>query len=168
MFVYIRMGPYVCAEYNYGGIPEWVPLMKKEGMAMRRHDDAWMQAMQEWITKLTQYLSEHELWAHQGGPIILAQIENELGEDNDTQSTKSNGTIQDYANWCGNLAETLEPTATWTMCNGLTAPNVINTCNGIGEECSKGWLEYKGQNGRVQVDQPAIWTKKRWISTVGR
>jgi beta-galactosidase GanA len=34
LFVHIRLGPYVCAEYTYGGIPEWLPLLYPN-MSMR-------------------------------------------------------------------------------------------------------------------------------------
>ena len=43
-----------------------------------------------------------------------------------------------------------------TMCNGETASTAINTCNG--NDCTS-FLEHHGQNGRVLVDQPALWTE---------
>ena len=43
-----------------------------------------------------------------------------------------------------------------TMCNGETANSTINTCNGF--DCS-GYLEQHGQNGRILVDQPGLWTE---------
>ena len=42
------------------------------------------------------------------------------------------------------------------MCNGETANNTINTCNG--NDCTDFILSH-GQNGRVLIDQPAVWTE---------
>lgn len=180
LFVHLRLGPYDCAEYNYGGIPEWLPLHKPH-MEMRRPNREWMEVMEGFITQLVEYISKHQLWAHQGGNIIMAQIENELGDD-DTMEKDQNllwidevgnfvepnrkargvgrlrkATLQDYADWCGALAHKLEPNVTWTMCNGLYANNIILTCNAIND--GHLWLEKNGGNGRIQVDQPAIFTE---------
>jgi Glycosyl hydrolases family 35 len=182
LFVHIRLGPYVCAEYSYGGIPEWLPLMHANSMSMRRPNQEWMAAMEAFVTEAVSYLIENCLFAYQGGPIILAQIENELGGDVDTsmddlvkvdhqgnfvitkrdsalaaESVTRNTTIQDYADWCGDLAQRLAPEVVWTMCNGLSANNTISTYNGMFDETS--WMEKHGESGRIQVDQPAIWTE---------
>ena len=73
-------------------------------------------------------------------------------------------TVQDYADWCGSLVEKLSPNVVWTMCNGLSANNTIITCNG--NSCT-GWIEHNGGTGKVQVDQPAMWTEgKRMLGCV--
>lgn len=166
LFVHARIGPYVCAEYSYGGIPEWLALQKPT-MSMRRPNKEWMEAMETYVKEVIQYLTKEQLWSHQGGPIIMGQIENELGDENHldgdesiTSGSRRNATMQDYADWCGDTAAKYAPQVLWTMCNGLTAPNAINTCNGYGGvSCSEDWLESYGQNGRIQVDQPALWTE---------
>jgi len=167
-FVHARIGPYVCAEFSYGGIPEWVPL-NQPNMSMRRPNQEWMDAMEGFMKETIGYFTREQLWAHQGGPIILGQVENELSGDMELDMDRvimvegSNGThrqatMQDYADWSGEVAVKYAPKVLWTMCNGLTAPNAINTCNGNGD-CSQNWLEANGQNGRIQVDQPALWTE---------
>lgn len=170
LFVHARLGPYACGEYNYGGIPEFVPL-HKPNMSMRRPNQEWMDVMEVFLKETIHYLTEEQLWAHQGGPIILAQVENELGGEldgpnesiitvlgNDGKPRKA--TMHDYADWSGQVAAKYAPKVVWTMCNGLTARNAINTCNGYGGvSCSKDWLESYGQSGRIQVDQPALWTE---------
>lgn len=114
----------------------------------------------------------------------MSQIENELaGKDTDleeddnallvntnsgefvdagTLSQEDSGslrkaTLQDYADWCGAIAKKLEPDVIWTMCNGLTANNTIHTCNS--KDTGAEWLENYGENGRIQVDQPPIFTE---------
>jgi Glycosyl hydrolases family 35 len=192
LFVHLRVGPYDCAEYNYGGIPEWLALHKPK-LEMRRPNREWLDVMKEYVSSLIRYIDEEQLWAHQGGNIIMAQIENELGADGDFESpenrllvdkdgnfvdpgsaapdgrTLRNATIQDYADWCGALAQELAPNVTWTMCNGLYANNTILTCNAI--DTGHHWLEeHGGENGRIQIDQPAIFTEfeggfQTWGST---
>lgn len=187
LFVHIRVGPYVCAEYSYGGIPEWLAV---PGMALRRPNRLWMKAMEDFVTSTTTYLVDHRLFAYQGGPIILAQIENELGGDVDAStenlvqvdehgnlvdhddtvldsSVKNarslrKATLQDYADWCGRLAEQLVPNVVWTMCNGLSANNTIETYNGFLYETE--WVDDHGGSGRIQVDQPALWTEDEGTS----
>ena len=65
-------------------------------------------------------------------------------------------TLQDYANWCGELAQKLEPQVIWTMCQGLSAPNTIETFNGIDGSV---WIDQNGTSQRVQKDYPAMWTE---------
>ena len=168
LFVHIRVGPYVCAEYDYGGIPSWVPLVhggEADGdkMNLRRPNQPWMEAMEVWVDASLQYLTNNNLFGYQGGPIILAQIENELGGevDPETENILPNQTLQDYADFCGKLANEKQSNVIWTMCNGLSSNSTINTCNGYGEggACSTTWLEEHGQSGRIQIDQPALWTE---------
>ena len=135
--------------------------------------------------QMVDYIGENELWAHQGGNIIMAQIENELGAGDDKFDRKEStddgndgylfvddrgefvdpleenlvgsirkATLQDYADWCGEIAKKYAPNVTWTMCNGLSANNTIHTCNAV--DNGAGWLENYGDTGRIQVDQPAL------------
>jgi Glycosyl hydrolases family 35 len=179
LFVHIRVGPYVCAEYTNGGIPIWLPL-KYPKMRMRRLNRDWLDNMEIFVRSTIAYLTANHLWAYQGGPIVMAQIENELVGDEDVSleylmkvsaegipvsepsngrrsSTLRNATIQDYANWCGDLAATLAPKVLWTMCNGLSAKNTVSTFNG--DSFGASWLEHHGDSGRIQIDQPAMWTE---------
>jgi Glycosyl hydrolases family 35 len=84
LFIHARIGPYACGEYNYGGIPEWVPLHKPH-MKMRRLNPEWLQAMETYVTSVIQYFTENKMFAYQGGNIAMAQIENELGEEEEEE-----------------------------------------------------------------------------------
>lgn len=174
LFVHLRLGPYVCAEYSYGGIPEWIGVRHPD-IRMRTMDPNWLDLMESYIQNATAYMTERKLWAHQGGPIIMAQVENELFDndassiaqisknnnktDNDFDSAKVTKTeIQDYANWCGDMVKRVAPEhIVWTMCNGLSANQTIETFNGDWAAIS--WLEGHGFSGRIQIDQPALWTE---------
>eukprot|EP00977_Amphora_coffeiformis_P025520 scaffold20312_cov185-Amphora_coffeaeformis.AAC.3 len=174
LWVHLRIGPYVCAEYNYGGLPEWVALQNQSHMSLRRPNRPWLDAMETFVQNVTQYMSSHSLWAHQGGNILLGQIENELQGDIDlakenimwvspdgelVDSEMEGGrraNLQDYANWCGKLVQRLEPQVVWTMCQGLSAPNTIETFNGVDGSV---WIDHDGGSKRVQQDYPAMWTE---------
>jgi len=43
LFVNLRIGPYVCAEWNYGGLPVWLNWIS--GMSLRSDSAAWMSEM---------------------------------------------------------------------------------------------------------------------------
>ena len=43
LFVHLRIGPYDCAEYSYGGIPEWL-LVEKPNMRLRRPNREWLES----------------------------------------------------------------------------------------------------------------------------
>ncbi|HEY1804417.1 MAG TPA: beta-galactosidase family protein [Terracidiphilus sp.] len=75
LFVILRPGPYVCAEWDFGGYPAW--LLKTPGMEVRTSDPAFMAAASRWMHRLGQELAP--LQSANGGPIIAVQVENEYG-----------------------------------------------------------------------------------------
>ena len=118
MFVNLRIGPYVCAEWTYGGLPTWLGL--KPGVAFRQTNPVWQPAMQKFFNGIVERMAAGGLFATQGGPIVLVQVENELP---DTDKT--------YVEWCGTMAHAALDAAKVdvpvTMCNGETASTAINT-----------------------------------------
>ncbi|SDJ97222.1 glycoside hydrolase family 35 protein [Sediminibacillus albus] len=75
LYVIIRPSPYICAEWEMGGLPSW--LLKDQDMVLRSSDPAYLQHIEEYydvlLPKFRPYLHQH------GGPIIAMQIENEYG-----------------------------------------------------------------------------------------
>ncbi|KAI3772554.1 hypothetical protein L6452_03742 [Arctium lappa] len=125
LYAVLRIGPYVCAEWNYGGFPVW--LHNIPGIELRTANTAFMNEMQTFTTKIVNMVKEENLFAVQGGPIILAQIENEYG--NVISSYGDAG--KDYINWCAKMATSLDIGVPWIMCQEDDAPQpMINTCNG--------------------------------------
>jgi len=77
LFVNLRIGPYVCAEWNAGGIPVWV--REIDGMVFRSDNEPWKREMKTWMERVVNLMNDNNMWSNQGGPIILAQVENEYG-----------------------------------------------------------------------------------------
>ncbi|EGG21326.1 glycoside hydrolase family 35 protein [Cavenderia fasciculata] len=151
LYVHLRIGPYVCAEWNYGGIPSW--LRNIPGIVFRDYNQPWMTEMASWMTFIVNYLKPY--FASNGGPIILAQVENEYGwlENEYGDSGKL------YAEWAISFAKSLNIGIPWTMCQQNDIDDAINTCNGF--YCHD-WIQYHFQ---VYPNQPAFFTENwaGWI-----
>ncbi|KAF2556831.1 hypothetical protein F2Q68_00015025 [Brassica cretica] len=121
----LRIGPYVCAEWNYGGLPVWLHNMPD--MEFRTTNKAFMNEMQNFTTMIVDMVKKNKLFASQGGPIILAQIENEYGNVIGSYGEMGKAYIQ----WCANMAQSLDVGVPWIMCQQDDAPQpMLNTCNG--------------------------------------
>ncbi|MEY9956649.1 beta-galactosidase [Streptacidiphilus sp. MAP5-52] len=73
--VIARPGPYICAEWDLGGLPAW--LLADESMHLRSSDTAYLAAVDQWFDQLIPLLAD--LQASRGGPIVAVQVENEYG-----------------------------------------------------------------------------------------
>ena len=75
LYIIIRPSPYICAEWEFGGLPAW--LLKEDGMKFRVSYPPFLQAVEEYysvlIPKLVPYQIDH------GGKVIMMQVENEYG-----------------------------------------------------------------------------------------
>lgn len=75
MMVILRPGPYVCAEWEFGGYPWW--LQNIEGMEIRRDNEQFLKHTKLYIERLFKEVGH--LQCTNGGPIIMVQCENEFG-----------------------------------------------------------------------------------------
>ena len=75
MYVIVRSGPYVCAEWEMGGLPWW--LLKKKDIRLREQDPYFMERVRIFEQKVAEQLAP--LTIQNGGPIIMVQVENEYG-----------------------------------------------------------------------------------------
>lgn len=79
LYVVLRPGPYVCAEWDLGGYPAW--LLKDHSMILRSLQPQFMAPVTRWMLRLGQELAP--LQAGRGGPILAVQVENEYGSFGD-------------------------------------------------------------------------------------
>ncbi|XP_009790181.1 beta-galactosidase 15-like [Nicotiana sylvestris] len=125
LYAVLRIGPYVCAEWNYGGFPVWLHNMP--GVELRTANQVYMNEMQNFTQLIVDMVKQEKLFASQGGPIILAQIENEYGN----VQTSYGDAGKAYVDWCANFAQSLDIGVPWIMCQQPDVPqSMINTCNG--------------------------------------
>jgi beta-galactosidase len=75
LYVILRPGPYVCAEWEFGGYPAW--LLREPGMVVRSSNAQFMADTKRWLHRLGKELAP--LQSELGGPIIAVQVENEYG-----------------------------------------------------------------------------------------
>jgi beta-galactosidase len=83
LYVVLRPGPYVCAEWDLGGYPAWLLKDSKNvgseepAVLLRSSQPAYMAAARAWMLRLGEELAP--LQASKSGPIIAVQVENEYG-----------------------------------------------------------------------------------------
>jgi beta-galactosidase len=73
--VILRPGPYVCAEWDFGGLPAW--LLATQTLRIRTTDETYMAPVRRWLRRLGTELAP--LQRAYGGPITAVQLENEYG-----------------------------------------------------------------------------------------
>lgn len=76
MWLIVRPGPYVCSEWDLGGMPAW--LLKDPTMEVRTGDPKFLAATARYMKAVGEQLKG--LQVTQGGPIIQVQVENEYGQ----------------------------------------------------------------------------------------
>ncbi len=75
MYVIVRPGPYVCAEWEMGGLPWW--LLKKQDIQLRSLDPYYMERVGIFMKEVGKQLADLQIT--RGGNIIMVQVENEYG-----------------------------------------------------------------------------------------
>ncbi|XP_055800659.1 beta-galactosidase [Solanum dulcamara] len=126
LYVNLRIGPYICAEWNFGGFPVWLKYVP--GMEFRTDNQPFKVAMQGFVQKIVNMMKSENLFETQGGPIIMAQIENEYGP----VEWEIGAPGKAYTKWAAQMAVSLKTGVPWIMCKQEDAPDpVIDTCNGF-------------------------------------
>ena len=75
-YVLIKPGPYICAELDFGGHPDWlIAKIARKELRLRMLDDGYLKVCRKWYRTVSEKIHSH-LITH-GGSIIAAQIENE-------------------------------------------------------------------------------------------
>jgi beta-galactosidase len=93
--VIVRPGPYVCAEWDMGGLPAW--LLKDREVRLRTRDPRFLEPTRRYFKAVGEQLAP--LQVTQGGPIILVQVENEYGGHGSDKTYL--GVLRDYLREAG-------------------------------------------------------------------
>ena len=162
LYVILRPGPYICAEWDLGGLPGW--MLADKNVVLRCMNKAYLSYVKEWFEVL--FDKVRDLQITRGGNIIAMQIENEYGSyGNDKEYLMY---IKDVMVSCG--AEVLLFTADGNWCNmvsgggldgvykaltfGSNAKGAFGALDGLQDEnmpktCMEfwdGWFDHWGEN----------------------
>ncbi len=132
MYIIVRPGPYVCAEWEMGGLPWW--LLKKKDIRLRENDPYFLQRVEIFEKEVGKQLADLQL--SRGGNIIMVQVENEYGSYGTDKPYVSN--IRDIVrragftdvtlfqcDWASNFTKNGLDDLVWTM-NFGTGSNIDN------------------------------------------
>lgn len=75
LWAIVRPGPYICAEWENGGLPVWVT--GRFGRRVRTRDAGYRAVVERWFRELLPQVVRRQV--DRGGPVILVQAENEYG-----------------------------------------------------------------------------------------
>ena len=168
MYVIVRPGPYVCAEWEMGGLPWW--LLKKKDIKLRERDPYFMERVKLFEEKVGEQLKP--LTIQNGGPIIMMQVENEYGSYGEDKPYVSE--IRDclrgiygkelalfQCDWASNFEKNGLDDLTWTM-NFGTGANIDQQFRRLGElrpdapkMCSEFWSGWFDKWGAQHETRPA-------------
>lgn len=82
LYVIVRPGPYVCTEWDLGGLPAW--LLKDPAVQLRCMNQSYLAAVDRYFDALLPLLAPLQI--SQGGPILAMQVENEYGSFGNDQA----------------------------------------------------------------------------------
>ena len=123
LFIYLRLGPYICAEYSWGGMPYW--LREDGGCKVRTIDPKWTAPAARWLDYITRKVEP--MLARNGGPVIIFQLENEYGNIEASYGPEGKQWLQ----WNVDKAVNLSLSVPLAMCSQMDAPqSVLSTYNG--------------------------------------
>lgn len=155
LMVILRPGPYVCAEWEFGGYPWW--LQNIEGIELRRDNEQFLKHTRLYLERLYQEVGD--LQVTHGGPIIMIQGENEFGsyvaqrkdialEDHRAYNAKIIGQLKEV----GFDAPMFTSDGSWLF-EGGCVPGALPTANGENniDNLKKVVNQYNGGKGPYMV-----------------
>ena len=122
--VILRPGPYICSEWEFGGLPAW--LLRYDDMAIRCADPLFIEKVRRYYHALFDELRPR--LATNGGNIVMVQIENEYGSyGNDKEYLNA---VVDIYRECGvDVTLFTSDGACWWMLGGGTLPDYLCVAN---------------------------------------
>ena len=77
----VRPGPYICAEWDGGGLPGW--LFRDPDVGVRTSEEVYLREVRSWFERLLPLVAQRQVT--RGGPVIMLQVENEYGAYGDDE-----------------------------------------------------------------------------------
>lgn len=166
--VILRPGPYVCAEWEMGGLPWW--LLKKKDIQLRDNDPYFLERVNEFQKALAKQVGD--LTLANGGPIIMIQVENEYGSYGENKEYVSNirdmlrknfgeNVVMFQCDWSSNFTLNGLDDLVWTMNFGTGADvdqqfaDLKNLRPNSPLMCSEFWSGWFDKWGAAHETRPA-------------
>ena len=163
LYAVVRVGPYVCAEWENGGYPMW--LRFKSGMWVRQDDAQFEKYSDGWYDQILPIVASRQI--EHGGPVIMVQLENEHPEG---WGTSQGGDAKGYFKHLMDKARSLGIDVL-TFYSGMNhggdpAPKTPISSNGRSNpwfttEFWSGWYNWYGSMSR-NGDQFTHYTRAAW------
>ena len=172
MYVILRPGPYVCAEWEMGGLPWW--LLKKKDIRLREDDPYFLERVGIFEKEVASHVKN--LTVEHGGPILMVQVENEYGSYGINKKYVSQirdmlraeygtGVTLFQCDWSSNFTNNGLDDLVWTM-NFGTGANIDDQFRHLKElrpdaplMCSEfwsGWFDKWGANHETRAAKDMI------------
>ncbi|KAF1973948.1 family 35 glycoside hydrolase [Bimuria novae-zelandiae CBS 107.79] len=160
LYVVLRPGPYVCGEREWGGFPAWLSTVP--GLVVRANNQPFLEASESYLSNLASGL--RGLYIHEGGPILMVQVENEYGSyaaDHDYTAAikdilqRTFGDVVLYTN---------DGTEQWTL-EGGSVPGVLAEVDGdprAGFAALRKYITDPSRKGPLLDGEYYTWTFDSW------
>jgi hypothetical protein len=178
LWVTVRIGPYICGEYYFGGIPTWV--RESGATCFRCSDPIWEREAGRWVGVVVDKIRPS--LASNGGNVVMLQIENEYN-GGDPYGSDPQGYLQQQVD----MARALTTAVPWNLCHDSSLCTKINTDNSTGKYSFKAlctingfWMDEYVTNTHQPCPawirdlragnpgQPTIWTEDQgWFDQWG-
>lgn len=124
LYCIVRPGPYICAEWDFGGLPAW--LLKDKNMQIRCNYPDYTACVERFYRELLSRLAPLQMT--KGGNIIAMQVENEYGSyGNDKEYLAF---IEKLMRDCGIDCELFTSDSNWkNMLSGGSLPHIYKVLN---------------------------------------
>lgn len=168
MYIILRPGPYVCAEWEMGGLPWW--LLKNDSIKLRTLDQDYMSHVEKFMAQVGNQLADMQI--SKGGNIIMVQVENEYGSygtdkpyitaiKETLQKSGFNSVPLFQCDWSSNFTNNALDSLLWTV-NFGTGSNIDQQFEHLKElrpntplMCSEFWSGWFDHWGRPHETRPA-------------
>ncbi len=158
--VIVRPGPYICAEWDFGGLPPW--LLADRNIRLRCNNELFKKHVEDWYAVMFDKIRPH--LESNGGNVVMMQVENEYGSfGNDYEYlefvkelfAKYNMDVLLFTsdgNWCNMLSGGSLPSLYKVLNFGSNAKGAFGALDGFQKDmplfCGEfwcGWFDHWGE-----------------------
>ena len=160
LHVVLRPGPYICGEREWGGFPAWLSTVPD--LVVRANNKPFLAASREYLSHLADSLKG--LHIHEGGPILMVQVENEYGSyGNDHAYTAEIESLL-HETFGDMILYTNDGTEQWTL-EGGSVPGVLAEIDGdprAGFAALKKYITDPSMKGPLLDGEYYTWSFDSW------